>query len=69
MVGQCAESRRARLASHYLYQKERTAFRHFTYVYTFILLPFVAGFNLQRLVSVLYFIVPYDDSARLMQTF
>lgn len=31
-------------------------------VYTFILLPFVAGFNLQRLVSVAYFIVAYDDA-------
>jgi hypothetical protein len=31
---------RARLASHYLYRKERTAFRHDMYVCTFILLPF-----------------------------
>lgn len=30
------------------------------YVCTFILLPFVAGFNLQRLVIVVYFIVAYD---------
>lgn len=54
--------RHAALASHYLYQKERT-FRHIMYVCTFILLPFAAGFNLQRLVSMVYFTVAYDDTS------
>lgn len=38
-------------------------------VCTFILLPFVAGFNLQRLVNVVYFIVVYDDAPLGVKTF
>lgn len=56
MVGQCAALALPRFAL-FISERENVSTR---YVCTFILLPFVAGFNLQRLVSVVYFIVAYD---------
>lgn len=60
MVGQCAALSSPRLA---LFISERENCVSTRYVCTFILLPFVAGFNLQRLVSTVYFTVAYDDAA------
>lgn len=61
MVGQCAALDSPRLAL-FISERENCVSTLHVYVCTFILLPFVAGFNLQRLVSVVYFIVAYDDA-------
>lgn len=51
-----------RLARLALFISERENCVSTRYVCTFILLPFVAGFNLQRLVSVVCFTVKYNDA-------
>lgn len=60
MVGQCAALDSPRTI--YIEKREPRFDTSRVCICTFILLPFVAGFNLQRLVSVVYFIVAYDDA-------